>query len=206
MEMIFMKRRTLILFLLTLTIFSLSGCTKDKPEEPTSTTLEVIEPETTEPEVLETLPEAETRKAGEGKSLEELSEEAGIPVIETRALNDESLSEDGHESSKENSTNAEGTSLSGTESSSYGKDTSESGTDTSKSDTTSNNDAGSQTSSQYDIKNSELQENNGGDTEVVGIDQEVFNELQDKYEKEAEEILNDSDVRKKLEELRTGGK
>ena len=43
-----MKRRTLILFLLTLTIFSLSGCTKDKPAEPTSPTLEVIEPETTE--------------------------------------------------------------------------------------------------------------------------------------------------------------
>lgn len=56
-----MKRRTLILFLLALTIFSLSGCTKDKPEETTSPTLEVIEPETTEPEVLETLPEAETR-------------------------------------------------------------------------------------------------------------------------------------------------
>lgn len=201
-----MKRRTLILFLLTLTILSLSGCTKDKPEEPTTPTLEVIEPETSEPEVLETLPEAETRKAGEGKSLEELSEEAGIPVIETRALNDKSLSEDGHESSKENSTNAEGASLSGTESSSSGKDTSESGTDTSKSDNTSNNGTGSQTSSQYGIKNSELQENNGGDTEVVGIDQEVFNELQDKYEKEAEEILNNSDVRKKLEELRTGGK
>ena len=201
-----MKRRTLISILLALTISSLSGCTKDKPEESTTPTLEVIEPETTEPEVLETLPEAETRKAGEGKSLEELSEEAGIPVIETRALNNESLSEDGHESSKENSTNAEGTSLSGTESSSSGKDTSESGTDTSKYDTTSNNGTGSQTSSKSNIKNSELQENNGGDTEVVGIDQEVFNELQDKYEKEAEEILNNSDVRKKLEELRTGGK
>lgn len=174
-----MKRITLILMLLTLTIFSLSGCTKDKPEESTSPTLEAIEPETTEPEVLETLPEAETRKAGEGKSLEELSEEAGIPVIETRALNDESLSEDGHESSKENSTNAEGTSLSGTESSSSGKDTSESGTDTSKSGDTSNNDTGSQTSSQSGIKNSELQENNGGDTEVAGIDQEVLNEMQD---------------------------
>lgn len=56
-----MKRRTLVLFLLALTIFSLSGCTKDKPEETTAPTLEVIEPETTEPEVLETLPEAETR-------------------------------------------------------------------------------------------------------------------------------------------------
>lgn len=43
-----MKRRTLILFLLTLTIFSLSGCTKDKPEESTPPTLEVIEPETSE--------------------------------------------------------------------------------------------------------------------------------------------------------------
>lgn len=48
MEMIFMKRRTLILFLLTLTIFSLSGCTKDKPEESTTPALEVIEPETSE--------------------------------------------------------------------------------------------------------------------------------------------------------------
>ena len=48
MEMIFMKRRTLILCLLTLTILSLSGCTKDKLEEPTSPTLEVIEPETSE--------------------------------------------------------------------------------------------------------------------------------------------------------------
>lgn len=57
-----MRRRvTLISILLALTIFSLSGCTKDKPEELTSPTLEVIEPETTEPEVLETLPEAETR-------------------------------------------------------------------------------------------------------------------------------------------------
>ena len=193
-------KRTLILFLLTLTILSLSGCTKDKQEEPTSPTLEVIEPETTEPEVLETLPEAETRKAGEGKSLEELSEEAGIPVIETRALNDESLSEDGHESSKENSTNAEGTSLSGTESSSFGKDTSESGTDTSKSDNTSNNDAGSQTISQSDIKNSELQENNGGDTEVVGIDQEVFNEMQDTYRQEAQEELSDPEVMKAIKE------
>lgn len=199
-------KRTLILFLLTLTILSLSGCTKDKQEEPTSPTLEVIEPETTEPEVLETLPEAETRKAGEGKSLEELSEEAGIPVIETRALNDESLSEDGHESSKENSTNAEGTSLSGTESSSFGKDTSESGTDTSKSDNTSNNDAGSQTISQSDIKNSELQENNGGDTEVVGIDQEVFNEMQDKYSAEMEAILNNPENIKKMEEIENGGK
>lgn len=193
-------KRTLILFLLTLTVLSLSGCKKDKQEEPTSPTLEVIEPETTEPEVLETLPEAETRKAGEGKSLEELSEEAGIPVIETRALNDESLSEDGHESSKENSTNAEGTSLSGTESSSFGKDTSESGTDTSKSDNTSNNDAGSQTISQSDIKNSELQENNGGDTEVVGIDQEVFNEMQDTYRQEAQEELSDPEVMKAIKE------
>ena len=106
-----MKRRTLVLFLLALTIFSLSGCTKDKPEETTAPTLEVIEPETTEPEVLETLPEAETRAVGDGKSLEELSEEAGIPVIETRALNDESLLEDGQKSSKENSTNVEGASL-----------------------------------------------------------------------------------------------
>lgn len=201
-----MKRRTLISIFLALTIFSLSGCTKDKPEETTAPTLEVIEPETTEPEVLETLPEAETRAVGDGKSLEELSKEAGIPVIETRALNDESLLEDGQESSKENSTNVEGASLSGTESSSSGTDTSESGTDTSKSDDTSNNDAGSQTSSQSDIKDSELQENNGGDTEVVGIDQEVFNEMQDKYEKEAEEILSNPDVRKKMEELRTGGK
>lgn len=200
-----MKRITLISVLLVL-VLSLSGCTKDKQEESTSPTLEVIEPETTEPEVLETLPEAETRKAGEGKSLEELSEEAGIPVIETRALNDESLSEDGHESSKENSTNAEGTSLSGTESSSFGKDTSESGTDTSKSDNTSNNDAGSQTISQSDIKNLELQENNGGDTEVVGIDQEVFNEMQDKYSAEMEAILNNPENIKKMEEIENGGK
>lgn len=193
--------------LLTLTIFSLSGCTKDKPEESTSPTLEAIEPETTELEVLETLPEAETRKAGEGKSLEELSEEAGIPVIETRALNnDESLSEDGHESSKENSTNAEGASLSGTESSSSGKDTSESGTDTSKSGDTSNNDTGSQTSSKSNIKNSELQENNGGDTEVVGIDQEVFNEMQDKYSAEMEALLNDPEIIRKMEEIENGGK
>lgn len=199
-------KRTLILFLLTLTVLSLSGCKKDKQEEPTSPTLEVIEPETTEPEVLETLPEAETRKAGEGKSLEELSEEAGIPVIETRALNDESLSEDGHESSKENSTSTEGTSLSGTESYSSGKDTSESGTDTSKSDNTSNNDAGSQTISQSDIKNSELQENNGEDTEVVGIDQEVFNEMQDKYSAEMEAILNNPENIKKMEEIENGGK
>lgn len=195
-----MNKRTLLFLLLALAISSLSGCTKDKPEESTSPTLEVIEPETTEPEVLETLPEAETRKAGEGKSLEELSEEAGIPVIETRALNDESLSEDGHESLKENSTSTEGTSLSGTESSSFGKDTSESGTDTSKSDNTSNNDAGSQTSSKSNIKNSELQENNGGDTEVVGIDQEVFNEMQDTYRQEAQEELSDPEVMKAIKE------
>lgn len=41
-------KRTLILFLLTLTVLSLSGCKKDKQEEPTSPTLEVIEPETSE--------------------------------------------------------------------------------------------------------------------------------------------------------------
>lgn len=41
-------KRTLILSLLTLTILSLSGCTKDKQEEPTSPTLEIIEPETSE--------------------------------------------------------------------------------------------------------------------------------------------------------------
>lgn len=55
-----MNKRTLLFLLLAL-VFSLPGCTKDKPEELTSPALEVIEPETTEPEVLEALPEAETR-------------------------------------------------------------------------------------------------------------------------------------------------
>lgn len=46
-EMIFMKRRTLILFLLALTVFSLSGCKKEEtPIE--SSSLAVIEPETSE--------------------------------------------------------------------------------------------------------------------------------------------------------------
>lgn len=45
--MIFMKRRTLILFLLALTVFSLSGCKKEEtPIE--SSSLAVIEPETSE--------------------------------------------------------------------------------------------------------------------------------------------------------------
>lgn len=42
-----MNKRTLLFLLLAL-VSSLSGCTKDKPEEPTSQTLEVIEPETSE--------------------------------------------------------------------------------------------------------------------------------------------------------------
>lgn len=43
-----MKTRALVFLLVALLIGCLSGCTKDKPEEPTSTTLEVIEPETSE--------------------------------------------------------------------------------------------------------------------------------------------------------------
>lgn len=50
-------KRTLILFLLTLTVLSLSGCKKDKQEEPTSPTLEVIEPETSET-IADKLPES----------------------------------------------------------------------------------------------------------------------------------------------------
>ncbi len=56
-----MNMRTSVFLLAAVTMLSLSGCKKDKPEESTSHTLEVIEPETTEPEVLEALPEAETR-------------------------------------------------------------------------------------------------------------------------------------------------
>ena len=43
-----MKTRALVFLLAALLIGCLSGCTKDKPEEPTSPTLEVIEPETSE--------------------------------------------------------------------------------------------------------------------------------------------------------------
>lgn len=43
-----MNKKALVFLLLALAIFSLSGCTKDKPEEPTVPTLEVIEPETSE--------------------------------------------------------------------------------------------------------------------------------------------------------------
>lgn len=43
-----MKTRALVFLLVALLIGCLSGCTKDKPEEPTSPTLEVIEPETSE--------------------------------------------------------------------------------------------------------------------------------------------------------------
>lgn len=56
-----MNMRTSVFLLAAVTMLSLSGCTKDKSEESTTPTLEVIEPETSEPEVLETLPEAETR-------------------------------------------------------------------------------------------------------------------------------------------------
>lgn len=42
-----MKKRTLLFLLLAL-VLSLSGCTKDKPEELTSPALEAIEPETSE--------------------------------------------------------------------------------------------------------------------------------------------------------------
>lgn len=42
-----MKKRTLVFLLLAL-VLSLSGCTKDKPEELTSPALEAIEPETSE--------------------------------------------------------------------------------------------------------------------------------------------------------------
>lgn len=43
-----MKTRALVFSLVALLIGCLSGCTKDKPEESTSSTLEVIEPETSE--------------------------------------------------------------------------------------------------------------------------------------------------------------
>lgn len=52
-----MNKKALVFLLLALAIFSLSGCTKDKPEEPTSTTLEVIEPETSET-IADKLPES----------------------------------------------------------------------------------------------------------------------------------------------------
>ena len=51
-----MKKRTLFL-LSALLIGCLSGCTKDKPEEPTSPTLEVIEPDTSET-IADKLPES----------------------------------------------------------------------------------------------------------------------------------------------------
>ena len=85
-----MKVRALLFLLLALTAFSLSGCRKEE-DLIESSSLAVIEPETTEHEVSETLPELETRKVGDSKSLEELSKESGLPVIETRAVGEESL-------------------------------------------------------------------------------------------------------------------
>ena len=170
-----MRRRvTLILALLTLTIFSLSGCTKDKPEESTSPTLEAIEPETTEPEILETLPEAETRSVGDGKTLEELSEEAGIPIITIKPV------EEAVDSSSEaqDSTNS---------------------TDSSDADS-SLSESGAVKYGESTVSETSEQSNNGGDTEVVGIDQEVFNEIQDNYRQEAQEELNDPKVMEAIKE------
>lgn len=192
-----MKVRALLFLLLA---FSLSGCRKEG-DLIESSSLAVIEPETTEHEVSETLPELETRKVGDGKSLEELSKESGLPVIETRAVGEESLPDSNAENNNglHNPSDSD-TSESDDNASEYGTDTSESGTNTSN---TENETEIDKSSSNVGV---ELQENNGGDTEVIGIDQEVFNEMQDKYKQEAEEILNDSEVRKKMEELRTGGK
>lgn len=195
-----MKVRALLFLLLALTAFSLSGCRKEE-DLIESSSLAVIEPETTEHEVSETLPELETRKVGDGKSLEELSKESGLPVIETRAVGEESLPDSNAENNNDlHNPSDSDTSESDDNASEYGTDTSESGTNTSN---TENETEIDKSSSNVDV---ELQENNGGDTEVIGIDQEVFNEMQDKYKQEAEEILNDSEVRKKMEELRTGGK
>lgn len=170
-----MKRRvTLTLALLTLTIFSLSGCTKDKPEESTSPTLEAIEPETTEPGILETLPEAETRSVGDGKTLEELSEEAGIPVITIKPV-EEAVDSSSEAQDSTNSTDSSGADSSLSESGAvkYGEST---------------------------VSETSEQSNNGGDTEVVGIDQEVFNEIQDTYRQEAQEELNDPKVMEAIKE------
>lgn len=175
-----MNKKALVFLLLALAIFSLSGCTKDKQEEPTTPALEVIEPETTEPEVLETLPEAETRSVGDGKTLEELSEKAGLPVITIKPV------EEAVDSSSEaqDSTNS---------------------TDSSDADS-SLSESGAVKSGESAVSETSEQSNNGGDTEVVGIDQEVFNEMQDKYEAEANEIFNDPEVIKQMEEMMTGGK
>lgn len=51
-----MNKRTLV-FLLSALVLSLSGCTKDKPEELTSPALEVIEPDTSET-IADKLPES----------------------------------------------------------------------------------------------------------------------------------------------------
>lgn len=65
-------RKKYIFLLATVAMIGLSGCTKDKPKETTTPTLEVIKPEETTSDVLESAPvkESETRKAGDGKSLE----------------------------------------------------------------------------------------------------------------------------------------
>lgn len=169
-----MNKKALVFLLLALAIFSLFGCTKDKQEEPTTPTLEVIEPETTEPEVLETLPEAETRSVGDGKSLEELSEKAGLPVITIKPV------EEAVDSSSEaqDSTNS---------------------TDSSDADS-SLSESGAVKYGESTVSEPSEQSNNGGDTEVVGIDQEVFNEMQDKYKQEAKEELSDPEVMKAIKE------
>lgn len=195
-----MKVRALLFLLLALTAFSLSGCRKEG-DLIESSSLAVIEPETTEHEVSETLPELETRKVGDGKSLEELSKESGLPVIETRAVGEESLPDSNAENNNglHNPSDSD-TSESDDKASESGTDTSEFGNNTSN---TENETEIDKSSSNVDV---ELQENNGGDTEVVGIDQEVFNEMQDKYEKEAEEVLSDPEQLQELIDIMNGGR
>ncbi len=78
-----MDKRTLLFLLLAL-VLSLSGCTKDKPEEPTSPTLEVIEPDTSET-IADKLPES-TAEAFEIQSYYIAPDDSVISAEEMDAL------------------------------------------------------------------------------------------------------------------------
>lgn len=85
-----MNKKALVFLLLALAIFSLSGCTKDKPEEPTVPTLEVIEPETSETIADKLDDEAESYVVPTISTTEAVIDEETVQIGITETLEDKS--------------------------------------------------------------------------------------------------------------------